>query len=556
MSEERAKRWIEESQRDTIRQSAGSQHLMRAAELERSGNVTAAEQEYALAADAFLKSASEYRGGKSYKKAAINMCAAGDVYSELGEATRAVETYQGAAEDLISASTEHLMWGDDAETSKGTALAMTACMMYIMIGKEADGFYKARGFVAEHASKIRLPATVRLSQIPQMLESAVQSVNLESFASAENAAVTELKAVLASANSNEFSKYVDKGLDMVREILRGKLKVPKLSSLLNLPNDLTFTEEFPIRVMIKNSGDGEASNLSVEWHIDEGLNLVSGERIKTVKSLPPGETLDISIVLKSARPLVGEKEYSILVRGSYSDKLKTEYSFQAGPGTLVLRDYKVSQQLTRDADLTDGRVGLLKESIEISDLEAEPLVRIVDSVIASMKQSRSDIQDGNLDLAKARIRLVNDMIDTIDAIVGDDELTKRLTERRLTEKKEFTLKKLTPLIDEVITFVANQEKKLDSEVQNALADWDANAIKKKTLKATLTRIKDIAGALASSGVDTTVLEDETMKALNDSLLIVGERPSAPEKVEIALVMARSIRNEITQMLEKKKNELT
>jgi hypothetical protein len=555
MSEERAKRWIEESQKDAIRQSAGSQHLQRAADAELSGNAPVADQEYALAAEAFLKSASEYRGGKSYKKAAINMCAAGDVFSELGEAARAVDTYQSAAEDLLSASAEHLLWGEDAETSKGTALAMTACMMYVMIGKEADGFYKARGFVAEHASKIRLPAIVRLSQIPQMLESAVQSVNLDSFASAENAAVTELKAALASANSQEFSKYVDKGLDMVREILRGKLKVPKLSSQLVLPNDVTFTEEFPVRVMIKNSGDGEALSLSVEWHLDEGLNLVSGERTKTLNILPPGETLDISVILKSAQPLVGEKEFSIVVRGSFSDKLKTEYSFQAGPGTLVLRDYKVSQQLTRDADLTDGRVGLLKESIELSDLEAEPLVRIVDSMIASMKQSRSDIEDGNLDLAKARIRLVNDMVDTIDALIGDDELIKNLTDKRLVEKKEFALKKLTPMIDEVIAFVANQEKKLESEVQTAIADWDADAQKKKTLKATLTRIKDIAGALGSSGADTTVLEDETSKALNDPLLVVGERPSSPEKVEMALVMARSIRNEITQMLDKKKNEL-
>jgi hypothetical protein len=555
MSEERAKRWIEESQKDAIRQSAGSQHLKRAAEAERSGNVTAADQEYALAAEAFIKSASEYRGGKTFKKAAVNMCAAGDVFSELGEATRAVEAYQGAAEDLLSASAEHLMWGEDAETSKGTALAMAACMMYIMIGKEADGFYKARGFVAEHASKIRLPATVRLSQIPQMLESAIQSVNLESFASAENAAVTELKAALASANSQEFSKYVDRGLDMVREILRGKLKVPKLASQLVLPNDLTFSEEFPIRVMIKNTGDGETLNLSVEWHFDEGLNLVSGERTKRVTSLPPGETLDISIVLKSAQPLVGEKEFSILVRGSYSDKLKTEYSFQAGPGTLILRDYKVSQQLTRDADLTDGRIGLLKESIEMSDLEAEPLIRIVDSMIASMKQSRSDIEDGELDLAKARIRIVNDMVDTIDELVGDTELMKRLKERREVEKKEYALKKLGPAYDEVIAFLAGQEKKLEAEVQDALADWDTQAAKKKNLKATLSRIKEIAGNLASAGTDIKGLEDEANKALNDQLLVLGERPSSPEKVEIALVMARSIRNEVTQILESRKNEL-
>ncbi len=556
MSEERAKRWMEESQKDAIRQSAGSQHLQRAAEAEKSGNASTAEQEYALAADAFIKSANEYRGGKSYKKAAINMCAAGDVLSELGDAAKAVDAYEGAAEDLLSASAEHLMWGEDAETSKGTALAMTACMMYIMIGKEAEGFYKARGFVAEHASKIRLPAIVRLSQIPQMLETAIQSVNLESFASAENAAVTELKTALASANSQDFTKYVDKGLDMVRELLRGKLKVPKLSSQLVLPNDVTFTEEFPVRVKIKNSGNGEALGLSVDWHLDEGLDLISGERSKKVNNLPPGETLDISVVLKSAQPLVGEKEFSVLVRVSYSDKLKTGYSLQAGPGTLVLKDYKISQQLTRDADLTDGRVGLLKESIEASSLEAEPLIRIVDSLIASLKQSRSDIDESHLDLAKARIRVVNDMVDSIDSLVGDDEFLRKLSEEREADKKAFAIKKLTPAIDEVIAFLASQEKKLEPEVQNALADWDVEAAKKRSLKATLTRIKEIAGILASAGADTSVLEHETDSALNDPLLTVGERPSSPEKIEMALVMARSIRNEITRMLESYKNELS
>ncbi|MFW9965485.1 MAG: hypothetical protein ACFFCX_18070, partial [Candidatus Sifarchaeia archaeon] len=429
------------------------------------------------------------------------------------------------------------------------------CMMYIMIGKEAEGFYKARGFAAEHASKIRLPATVRLSQIPQMLESAIQSVNLESFASAENAAVTELKAALASANSQDFAKYVDKGLDMVRELLRGKLKVPKLASQLVLPNDITFTEEFPVRVKIRNSGDGDALNLTVDWHLDEGLNLISGERARKINSLPPGEMLDISVVLKSAQPLVGEKEFSVLVRVSYIDKLKTEYSLQAGPGTLVLKDYKISQQLTRDADLTDSRVGLLKESIESSELETEPLVRIADRLITTMKQSRSDIEEGNLDLAKARIGIVNEMVDTIDALVGDDELLKKLLEKREAAKKEYAIKKLTPAFDEVIDFLATQEKKLEPEVQNAFADWDAEASKKRTLKATITRIKEIAGILASAGADTSVLEHETESALNDPLLVIGERPSSPEKVEIALVMARSIRNEITQILESKKNEL-
>ncbi len=85
MSEERTKRWIEESQKDTIRQSAGRQHLMRATEAETKGDSTTADREYTLAAEAFLKSAGEYRDSKSYKTASLNMCAAGDVFSDFGE---------------------------------------------------------------------------------------------------------------------------------------------------------------------------------------------------------------------------------------------------------------------------------------------------------------------------------------------------------------------------------------------------------------------------------------------------------------------------------------
>ena len=555
MSEERAKRWIEESQKDTMRQSAGRQHLMRATEAETKGDVPTADREYALAAEAFLKSAGEYRDSKSYKKASLNMCAAGDVYSDIGEASKAVESFQLAAEDLLLASNEHLMWGEDTETSKGTAIAMAACMIYIMIGKEADGFYKARSFAADNASKLRLPAIVRLSQIPQMLESAIQSVNLEAFASAENAAVTELKAALASANSQELTKYVDRGLDMVRELLRGKLKVPNLSSQLVLPVDVTFTEEIPVKVMITNSGDGEALNLSVEWHFDDGLKLISGDATKVVNTLPPGDTLDLAVVLKSAEALIGLKEFSILVRGSYGDKLKTTYSLQAGPGTLVLKDYKISEKLLQDADVTDGRVSVLKDTIQSTELEAEPLVRIVDGLIASLKQGRSDVEAGELDSAKARVQVVNDMVDAIDSIVGDDQLIKKVKEQKEDEKKAFAKEKLTLVLNDVIERLSTQEKKLEAEVQDSLKEWDNIASQKNELKSGAKRIKDIADNLALSGADVAALQSEVYKVLNHSFLVVAERPSTPEKVEMALVVARSLRNEITQLLESKKAEL-
>ena len=564
MSDERARKWVEETNKDTIRQSAGSQHIQAAQLAERAGDYATMERELAAAGQAFLQSAAEYRASKSFKKAALNMCDAGDVFSELSDATTAINAYQQGADDLLAASGEHLMWGEDAETGKGTALAMTACMIYIMIGKEADSFYKARGFAAENSSKIRLPATIRLSQIPQMLESAIQALNLDAFAEAENAAVTELKSALASSGSPEFSKYVDRGLDMVREILRGKLKVPKISSHLTIPIDLTFTEDFSVKISIKNSGEGDATNMKLEWHFEECLNVVSGERNKTIHTLPAGETLDVSIILRSAEALGGTREFSVVVRGTYEDKLKTEYSLQAGPAVLTLKDYKESEKLLHDCSVTEGRYGFLKASIEESEFEAEPLLRIADGLVASLKQARTDVDEGNLDSAKARLQIVNDMVDQIDALLGDDALIEKVTAAKLAEKKAYAMSKIIPAFDEAIASTTKQETKLETELPLALSEWDASAEKKKRIRSAAVIIKDIAGQLKGKlvtpelqALDANIsdIQLEANKIVNDSHLIVGSRPESPDKIEMALVVARSIRNEITQMMEKKKQEL-
>ena len=564
MSDERAKRWVEESQKDTARQSAGKMHLQAAAQAERAGDIATMEREYAAAAQSFAQSADEYRASKSYKKAALNMCDAGDVFSEMADASKAIAAYQQGAEDLFAASAEHLMWGDDAETSKGTALAITACMIYIMIGKEADAFYKARGFVAENSSKIRLPAVVRLSQIPQMLESSIQAVNLDSFAEAENAAVTELKSALASSSSPEFSKYVDKGLDMIREILRGKLKVPKISSQLTIPIDLTFTEDFSVQLNIKNSGEGAASNLKIEWHLDDGLQFVSGERTKTIPRLPAGENLNIAVILRGAEALGGIRDYSVVVRGSYEDRLKTIYSLQAGPAVITLKDFKESEKLLQDSDVTSGRVGFLRASIEESEFEVEPLLRIIDGLTSSLKESRAEVEKGDLHAAKARIRIINDIVDQIDALVGDEALVERVAEAKMAEKKAFAMSKIVPAFEQAIGYASNQEKKLEVEVPLALTEWDSIAEKKRRILGAADKIKSIAnevkGKLTSpehqllqNSISDVQMEAE--KILNDSLLAAGSRPASPEKVEMALVVARSIRNEITQLMEKKKSEL-
>ncbi len=591
MSDEEVKRMIEEATKEAMTQSfteAGKKYIRAAEACETKGDFAEAENLHKQAAGSFLKAAEKYRASKSFKIAALNMCLAGDVYSELADSENALKCYENAAEDLIGASTEHLMWGEDAETKKGTALAITASMIYLMIGKDDIAFTKARSFNAEHSSKIRFPGVVRLSQIPQMLESAIQSMDLNAFSDAETAAVVELKAALSSANAQEFTTYVDKGVEMVREILRGKLKVPKITSQIFLPVDMTFTEEFTVKAIVENKGDGSALRLTAEWYIDEGLVVVAGDAKKSVGSLPPGETMEHEITIKSSDEIMGEKDYSLLVRGSYNDDLKTEYTLQAGPGTLILKDFKESEKLLQDLDVTEGRVSVLTASIEQSKMEQEPLKRVSAQLSPLLTKARENIVAKDLPFAKARISVANDLIDSIDALLGDSALQESLLKVRESQSRRYAKETLDSISQIIQKNITDEENKLQSEATVAMTEWDSESSGKKRIADSINSSKDLCSGLkneldeiyniapAASTTDNpelavkltkirtmiealktkaTAIESELEGIASHTALKTGERPTTHPKIELADSALKSIRAEIIKSIDSRISEM-
>ncbi|MFW9979081.1 MAG: hypothetical protein ACFFEJ_13430 [Candidatus Thorarchaeota archaeon] len=498
MSEEDIRRMVEEATKEAMKQSfteAGHKFLEAARASEMKGDYANVEKLQKQAAENFWKAANEYRASKSYKAASLNMCLAGDVYSELSDVENALKAYEQGADDLFGASTEHLMWNEDAETKNGTALAITGSMIYLMIGKENEAFSRARRYAAENASRLRFPGVVRLSQIPQMLESAINSMDLNAFADAETAAATELKAALAGAKAQEFATYVDKGVEMVREILRGKLKVPKISSQLELPIDMTFKEQFEIRAVVENKGDGPASNVVVEWHLDDGLKIHSGDIKTKVGTIPPGETRFFVVTAQSAEDMMGVKEFSVVLKGSYADDLKTEYTLQAGPGTFVLKDFKETEKLLQDVDVTEGRVSILYPSIDASELESDPLLQIASSLESSLNTARADIGKKELASAKARIAIVNSLIDTIDRLLGDEELQTKITQKRTAEKKEYARGILESLKRSSVDLLDVRTRTLESENTTLLQKWEETESRRKKIQSNIAALKDKVSAV-------------------------------------------------------------
>lgn len=591
MSNNDVRRIIEEATKESLRQSfteAGRKFAQAAEISEQSGDHVGAEKLYIQAAETYGKAAERYRASKSFKSSALNMCAAGDLYSELADSGKAVNAYESGASDLLKAADEHIMWGDPAGAKKGTALAIAACMIYLMIGREADAFQKARSFTAQNASKIATTDVIRLSQVPQQLEAAIRSIDIEGFSSAETTAVSELKPALIDAGAQEFGKYVDKGLDMTREILRGKLKIPKVVTQVEIPVDMTFTERFPLRAVFNNRGEGAALKLSAEWFIDEGLAFVSGDKKKHTPSLGAGQSGSMEAYVQSSKELMGVKEFSVMVRGTYTDKLGTEYSLQAGPTILILKDYKETEKLLHDLDVTDGRISLLGASIDESSLEKEPLKRIVAGLSASLEKCRDDIDEKRLEIAKARISLANDIVDTVDGLLGDDAFLKAVLASRQAEMRAFAKSRLQLVRQTLQSTLTGQEKKLKSEEATSTAEWEKDSKGKRDLAAAISSARDqlsdlsrdvetVYSQMPSAGGATSPTEvaartkvrtslDAAKAKLTkartqlDSLLSsdvfkATDRRAALAKAELAQVVARSIVNELAAVIDARLSEL-
>jgi hypothetical protein len=261
---------------------------------------------------------------------------------------------------------------------------------------------------------------------------------------------------------------------------------------------------------------------------------------------------------------------------------------QAGPGTLVLKDFKESEKLLQGIDVTDGRIGLLDSSLDQSSLEKEPFSRLISALVNSVKQARTDIDRGQLESAKARMYTVNEIVDLVDSILGDDELLNRIQKDRESEKKSYAMSVVQPLRDSVVSSLTRHEEKMQKEVPPALDEWDSMAEKKRKLSEAAKSLKDKLSELsreldsiynqmpsasatqdpeeanlrtklrnALDGAKTTVtnLGSEAESLASDSFLQSGQRPETPGKVEMVLVALRSLRNELTQMMDSTKDKL-
>ncbi|MEE8632086.1 MAG: hypothetical protein V3T10_02130, partial [Candidatus Bathyarchaeia archaeon] len=249
---------------------------------------------------------------------------------------------------------------------------------------------------------------------------------------------------------------------------------------------------------------------------------------------------------------------------------------------------KMSEKIVRDLDVTEARVGILGSTIDESPLDKDPMRRILGSLSNSLKQVRTDVEEKDLDAAKARLGVVNQMVDAMDAILGDEAMMEAIAKTRNYEKNVYAKSVLEPMCDSVLSAIADQERKMESEVSSIKTESTIETEKKKRAVSRLTELKAktseiirdldmiysqmpsaattempdeaarrtrLRSALESARTKTVDVESNLGNITKDEAFTTEPTSDVPSKAELTLVVLRSLRNNITQMLDEKKAKL-
>ncbi len=429
MSEEELRRALESATKNVGQQSyeaAAMQYEEAAKQALAMGDNARANQLFEKAASTYIEAGDHLTNNKRYRGATSAYAHAAMIYEQMKQPALAKRLYLKAAQSASKYAEDLAMF---EEYDKAASIAVAAGFIYILGGDYDTGNDVVNRFRQKYGSKVITPDAQRILTILDLINNANKTLNVDLLASAENITRTEFRSGLVQAKSDDLFSITERAFDIVRENMRSKIKLPKVIAELEIPIDLTFKEAFTINLDIKNVGEGEAKNITVEFFIPDGLQVLSGNERQTILRVNPNETQVASIKLKATTDMVGEKAYSFKAKVSYMDILGSAYSIQVGPVDIVLRDYKESEKLTKDVSQLESKLYNLKEvshsEAALDDLLMDRIINIFEHAVKSVLASVSE-----KDMAKARSKyeLTSELVELLGNTINDANLRKQIAD--------------------------------------------------------------------------------------------------------------------------------
>ncbi len=215
--------------------------------------------------------------------------------------------------------------------------------------------------------------------------------------------------------SQLFTQAVRTAVDLVRNELSNRVKLPKISSEFIHTKDLVFGEEFDFHVKVANSGEGPAQNVSYSLQLDSGLELKKGTDQGNIGSLEVNATHDFSFSLIYA-PEGGETqaEKQLSINIAFEDVLQNKRSTIADYQVEFL-PYKQSDEFKKQIEKARNNLGPLLEELQKST-EEETFKKLI---IGLSELSMKLLDKASQFVETEEFKRVETLVETTNDVVND-----------------------------------------------------------------------------------------------------------------------------------------
>jgi len=390
---------------------------------ENKGDNTRAVDAWREVARLFIEWANEQRESRTFKNSAKSLAHAADILSKLGNNAEAAQAIDLAAQDLVFAGDEYVVWKQPV--GAGVCYAASA-VLFILVSQE-DKANQVISQVRTRVDALRHDSTANnLVELPAQLLQAKNSLDIRLFNNVKTMIFATLIPAMTNAGLSEIIPYIERTVLGVESFINSTQKYPVLEYDIKMKGEVQVDEPFDIEVLVRNIGEDTAYHLELEMVPKEEITIVREfSKLKT-NELPPGSAVALTwrCLVKSENLLEENQTINTSGRLSFSDSKNLRQTITISPIAFTTISTKEQEQLATELKLTEEKISKYKEKLlEIGEKAGKEVVeKIFETIVQLLEQTKGLLDAGAIQNAKNWNKLLQLQLELINDIPNQIEL--------------------------------------------------------------------------------------------------------------------------------------
>ncbi|MHA1911639.1 MAG: hypothetical protein ACTSYA_08085 [Candidatus Kariarchaeaceae archaeon] len=403
------------------------------------GNTEQANKLFTDAAQAFNHAASGFRQQKRFRAASEASYQAFQAYQAANFTEKAKEELFFLTEDLFSAAENYLTFN---EPEKAMIPITISCYAYFLSGD----IHKAKEVYSKYLPKIQNIPGYGLNSLYSVgyFVEALTNVSSEAFFTAKEYVQGSLLPNLGVVQSDDFRRLIEEAVEMVSQLYRSNVKLPKISVESKISSDILFNESFEAIFEVVNAGDGPANQCEFKLILPPGIEVLEGQPNVNLGGVETEERKEVRYMLRNQDAESEETAVEITGEVITTDILNNRNVSYFGPIEVTFRRTRLSEKYKEELDVSKEQ--LLTYEIKVKEVNyVSP--KLYEQLISSFKSLISfvntKIEGGAFEHARAGLDNLMIIRKSMDKLLLEDETVNSFKEWMTREKEQFANDKVT-----------------------------------------------------------------------------------------------------------------